>query len=93
MRGNWPDNGQAETSGRGTCQTASKPRKGNASPRSAKLLAGGPDGKSLSLFADILFERVAGEDLVEYEPAALAAIARRTPSHSSAIAPGRPPSG
>ena len=39
-----------------------------------KLLAGGPDGKSLSLFADILFERVAGEDLVEYEAAALAAV-------------------
>ena len=42
----------------------------------AKLLAGEPDGKALAAFAEILFERVAGEDLVEYEPAALAAHGR-----------------
>ena len=41
-----------------------------------KLLAAEPEGKALTAFADILFEHVAGEDLVEYDPAALAAISR-----------------
>ena len=41
-----------------------------------KLLAGDPDGKTLAAFAELLFERGAGEDIVEYDPAALAAIAR-----------------
>ena len=42
----------------------------------AKLLAGEPEGKSLVAFAEILFERVAGEDFVEYDPPALAALVK-----------------
>ncbi len=41
-----------------------------------ELLAGEADGETLAAFADLLFERAAGEDIVEYEPAALAAVAR-----------------
>ena len=32
--------------------------------------------RRIAAFAELLFERAAGEDIVEYEPAALAAIAR-----------------
>jgi glutamate dehydrogenase len=42
----------------------------------AELLSRTPDGAALAAFAKILFERGAGEDIVEYAPAALAAIAR-----------------
>ena len=41
-----------------------------------KLLAADPEGQTLATFAELLFERGAGEDIVEYEPAALAEIAR-----------------
>src|SRR5882724_1627799 len=42
----------------------------------AKLLASDPEGETLASFADLLFERAAGEDIVEYDPGTLAAIAR-----------------
>ncbi len=41
-----------------------------------KLLASGRDGKKLAAFCDCLFEQGAGEDIVEYDAEALAAIAR-----------------
>ncbi len=41
-----------------------------------KLLAGGADGKALAAFTDLLFARGAGEDIVVFEPKALAAIGR-----------------
>ena len=41
-----------------------------------KHLASEPDGKAIADFATILFERGAGEDLVEYSPEALAELAR-----------------
>ena len=50
--------------------------KKNLLAATAKLLTGDPDGKKIAAFAGILFERAAGEDIVEYEPAALARIAR-----------------
>ena len=39
-----------------------------------KLVASEADGQSLAAFAEIIFERVAGEDLVEYEPKTLATL-------------------
>ncbi len=41
-----------------------------------KRLSGGPEGKTLAAFADILFGHAAGEDLVEYDAEALAGISR-----------------
>ncbi len=41
-----------------------------------KLLAGDPEGKPLAAFSELLFERGAGEDIVQYDSAALAGIAR-----------------
>ena len=42
----------------------------------AQILAREPEGEALATFCRLLFEHGAGEDLVEYEPAALAAICR-----------------
>ena len=41
-----------------------------------KLLASARDGKKLAAFADLLFQNAAGEDVVEYDAPALAAITR-----------------
>jgi glutamate dehydrogenase len=41
-----------------------------------KLLSGGPDGKMLVRFAELLFAHGAGEDIVGYDAAALAEISR-----------------
>ncbi|MGH6923896.1 MAG: NAD-glutamate dehydrogenase, partial [Propylenella sp.] len=41
-----------------------------------KLVAAGPDGEMLARFTDILFARGAGEDIVEYDAEALAAVSR-----------------
>jgi glutamate dehydrogenase len=41
-----------------------------------KLLAGGRGGKKLEAFAELLFDHAAGEDVVEYDAEALAAITR-----------------